>query len=333
MIEKQYQRDPKVNKEGEAASFAVTQLVKHFGYNVEQAQKRIEQFHTAVGVTAGAFGLVTAAVGQVTGSMGQLVEALSPVAMDLFNSALEQVHATIGQALLPVIEVFTAVLRRVADILSPLMQQLAPLFRQLALVIGDVLIGAVTALVGIIVGIAALFGDAEGGLKGFRQAMQDVVRMLVRGVAYLVKAFAGAEAVAKWAKMVGGVGEAPVPVPKEVAIKGIGDVANTLATAAFAAAGATEEDEEMLTLQRAIKKDLEQVAADGATLKDWLLKEFIPALFKAFIGISVTLLKQAAGPAGAVGASALELSKPGFALSLLPTALRLAFGSEENTEG
>jgi len=217
-----------------------------------------------------------------TSGMEEFVKALSPVTLDLFNVAVEELMATIGQALLPVLDVFTSVVQRIADVISPLMQQLAPVLKQLAEIVGTVLIGAIDLLVGIFTAIGSVMGGTVNALSSFKQGLQEVVRWLIKGVAYLIKAFAGAEAVQKWADAVAGIGTRAIVPPKEVSIKGLADIASSMATSAFVASGAGEGEDDMLSLQRAIAEDLRDIAKNGKNF----INEFLDKLVERTIRVA-----------------------------------------------
>src|SRR5262245_44954810 len=150
--------------------------------------------------------LFSEGLGVATASMAVFVEALSPATVAVFTKALGDLFATVGEALLPALEVFTEIINRIADVIAPLMQQLAPILKVLADIVGTFLIGAADALVGVFMALSAVFGGLEGSLKSLRQQVQDFVRVLIGGIAYLVKAFGGADVIRQWAQAVGAVG-------------------------------------------------------------------------------------------------------------------------------
>jgi len=260
----------------------------------------------AGGAPAAAMKLFTDSLEAATADMGKFVEALSPATVMVFDKAMLDLFATIGQALQPALEVFTAVIERVADVISPLMQALAPILKDLADIVGSALLGALDALIGVVAIFSAVFGGAGDALKSFKALIMDLVRWMVSGVGHLVKLFAGAGAVSRMAEQIGAVGARAVAAPKDVAVKGIADIAVSMTQAAFAATGAGEGGDEMLSLQKSISDDLRSIARNKEDFQTWLVDKFLVKLSETALTVVIGKKGGEVGTAASLGIGILS---------------------------
>jgi len=260
----------------------------------------------AGGAPAAALKLFTDGLESATADMAKFVDALSPGTVMVFDKAMLDLFATIGQALEPALVVFTELIERVADVISPLMQALAPILKDLADIVGTVLLGALDAVIGVIAIFSAIFGGAGDALKSFKTVIMDLVRWMVSGIGYLVKLFAGAQAVSRLAEQIGAVGARAVAAPKDVAVKGIADIASSMTQAAFAARGGGEGDDEMLSLQRSISEDLRKIASNKEDFQSWLIDTFLVKLAEKTLKVIIGEKAEEYGTAARLGIGILS---------------------------
>ncbi len=247
------------------------------------------------------------------------VQALNPSLVFGFNQAMRSLQATVGVALVPVMEVLTSTVREFSGILLPAMQDLAPIFRNMAATVTELLmpplrlIGdlfqALAPVLDFVTGVlrvvaeawnalsvvartvyqtfyklvAELFGgtDLKNVLKGFRDAMHQVVEAVLKLVGYIAKAFGQFDFIGKMSanlrEMAQPKAGAP-PAPQDVGFKGFEDIAKTMAVSAFAAmgGGGAEDHSEKEWLQH-LSETLDGIANDKTTLKQYVseaLKEW-----------------------------------------------------------
>ena len=249
----------------------------------------------------------------LAGAVGPFVAALNPQLMYGLNQAFRSLMATIGTALMPVVEVMISGIRRVAGILLPAMQGLAPVFDTLTRVVMTALSTAFDGLASIVEALTPAFqfvadalgiyvdslkplvvitkalwqtigefiksffggADAKDFLKGFKDAIHQVVEGLLTFTAYLAKSLGALGFIDKMVANLRDLAAPKVgaaPAPTDVGIKGFEDIAKTMATAAFAAqggAGGAEDKSEKEWLAK-LAGDVGDIAKNNKTLGEVL---------------------------------------------------------------